>query len=67
MSVMFRRGQKVCRRDDPSRIYIVVGQSGSTVDVSIVDGAYRRYTTINAEDLVPIQGAASLDEEERGA
>jgi len=51
MSPVFRRGQRVCRRDDPSRVYIVAGQSGSTVDVSIVDGTFRRYTTVNAEDL----------------
>jgi len=52
MSIQFRRGQKVCRRDDPSRVYIVAGQTGDTVDVSIVDGAFRRYTTIGAADLV---------------
>jgi hypothetical protein len=53
MSPVFRRGQRVSRRDDPSRVYIVAGQTGTTVDVSIVDGTFRRYTTINAEDLVP--------------
>ncbi len=52
MSPVFRRGQRVCRRDDPSRVYIVAGQSGGSVDVSIVDGTFRRYTTINVEDLV---------------
>lgn len=66
MSTMFRRGQQVCRRDDPSRVYIVAGQSGSTVDVSIVDGPYRRYTTINAEDLVPVDRAPPANEEGRG-
>ncbi len=52
MSSVFRRGQRVSRRDDPSRVYVVAGQTGTTVDVSIVDGTFRRYTTINAEDLV---------------
>lgn len=52
MFPVFRRGQRVSRRDDPSRVYIVAGQTGTTVDVSIVDGTFRRYTTINAEDLV---------------
>ncbi len=52
MSSVFRRGQRVSRRDDPSCVYIVAGQTGTTVDVSIVDGTFRRYTTINAEDLV---------------
>ncbi|MBL8703438.1 MAG: hypothetical protein JNM30_01270 [Rhodospirillales bacterium] len=51
MSPVFRRGQRVCRRGDPSRVYIVAGQSGIAVDVSIVDGAFRRYTTINADEL----------------
>ena len=64
MTTSFRRGQRVCRRDDPSRVYIVAGQSGGAVDVSIIDGQYRRYTTIDAEDLiladpVPPEGGAS--------
>lgn len=61
MSPVFRRGERVCRRDDPSRVYIVAGQSGSTVDVSIVDGAFRRYTTINAEDLALAADSAAGD------
>jgi len=64
MSSIFRRGQRVCRRDDPSRVYVVAGQTGDSVDVSIVDGAFRRYTTISAEELVlaeplPPAGGAS--------
>lgn len=62
MSPVFRRGQRVCHRGDPSRVYIVAGQSGSTVDVSIVDGTFRRYTTINAEELVLAPDPATADD-----
>lgn len=59
MTSVFRRGQRVCRRDDPSRVYIVAGQTGATVDVSIVDGAFRRYTTINAAELILVEPESS--------